>query len=172
MMLPVNCIPCPAPVRHAARHVAHHVHHRVFRPVGRRVHHVAHHVVHHAPRIVAYGCCAAAVGGLGGALVAPPGGYFVPPAIAEAPPVGGYGGTAQGWPEMPTYSGLGGGVAIGGGGAVMIPVYNKMPTPQLLDTRPVVFPRKPPTSVPEPSSVAVFLLPGLWVLWARRRMRA
>jgi hypothetical protein len=78
---------------------------------------------------------------------------------------------------MPTYSGLGGGVAIGGGGAVMIPVYNKMPAPQLLEVSPPIVSTHgaPPiqtTSVPEPSSVAVFLLPGLWVLWVRRRMRA
>lgn len=177
-MLLAGCIPCPAPVHHAARHVARHIHRRVFRPVGHRVHHVAHHIAHRAPRIVAYGCCAAAVGGLGGALVAPPGGYFAPPAVAEAPPVGGYGGTARGWPEMPAYSGLGGGIAIGGGGAAMIPVYGKTPSPELLGVQPNIY--TPPTTrhtenvppvtkVPEPASLALLLLPAGAVVLIRRR---
>lgn len=176
MRLPVDCIPCPAPVRHAARHVAQHVHRRVFRPIGRRMHHVAHHVVHRAPRIIAYGCCAAAAGGLGGALVAPPGGFFVPPAIAEAPPVGGYGGVAQGWPEMPAYSGTGGGVAIVGGGAAFIPAYYGRPPVQPLGAAPYIggthgaAPIRT-TSVPEPASALLLLAPiaGLAVV---RRVRA
>lgn len=165
-MLPVNCIPCPAPVRHAAHHAARHIR-RALKSIGRRMHRAAHHVAHHTSRIVAYGCCAAAVGGLGGALVAPPGGYFVPPEIAEAQPAN----TTQGWPEMPAYSG------IGGGGAAFIPIYSNA-RPQLLQVSPPIGGTRgttPPintTSIPEPSSVALFLLPGLWVLLLRRRMRA
>jgi hypothetical protein len=138
------------------------------------VHHVAHAVIHHAPRIVAYGCCVAAVGGLGGALVAPPGGYFAPPAIAEAPPVGGYGGVAQGWPQMPAYSGTGGGVVIGGGGAAFIPAYYGKPPVQSLGAAPSIYgthgaPPIKTTSVPEPASALLLLAPIAGLAVVRRR---
>lgn len=161
----IRCIPCPAPVRH----FAHHFHHHALRPIGRHVHHVA----HHTPRIIAYGCCVAAIGGMGGALVAPPGGFFPAPSASYAPDTGGGGvpgagsaggyGGSQGWPEMPAYSGSIGGVGgIGGGGAVLIPTYSNT-HPSLLSVPPNVLRGGPPiahtTSVPEPSSFALLLVP-------------
>jgi len=147
----IRCIPCPAPVRHVARTV----HRRVFRPIGRHLHHIW----HHAPRIIAYGCCAAAVGGMGAAIVAPPGGFFpqapgaAPTVYAQAPG----GGGSQGWPEMPAYSG------IGGGGVVLIPTYSNA-HPALLSVPPNVLRSTPPaathtTNVPEPSTFALLLVP-------------
>lgn len=145
----IRCIPCPAPVRHIARAI----HRHAFRPVGRHVHRV----IHHVPRVIAYGCCAAAVGGMGAAIVAPPGGYFpqapeaAPAVYAQAP-----GGGSQGWPETPAYSG------IGGGGAVLIPTYSNA-HPTLLSVPPNVLRSGPlathTTNVPEPSTFALLLLP-------------
>jgi hypothetical protein len=142
----IRCIPCPAPVRHVARVV----HRHVLRPIGRHVHHVWHHV----PRVIAYGCCAAAVGGMGAAIVAPPGGYF--PQTPEAAPAT-YAQAPQGWPETPAYSG------IGGGGVVLIPTYSNA-HPALLSVPPNVLRGTPPatthtTNVPEPSTFALLLLP-------------
>jgi len=120
------------------------------------------------------------VGGLGGALVAPPGGFFPAPVASYAPDTGGYGGGGGagaggyggGWPEIPAYSGGIGGVGgIGGGGAVLIPTYSNA-HPALLSTPPNVLNTPPSvthtTSVPEPSSFALLLLPVAGVALLRR----
>jgi hypothetical protein len=127
------------------------------------VRHIAHRIARHSGKLIIAACCAGAIGPGGGALSAAPENA---PHAAYAAPLP----ASAGWPDMPGWSVASG--AAFGNAPVLIPVYERAPSPQLLDTRPVVFPRKPPTNVPEPSSVAVFLLPGLWVLWVRRRMRA
>jgi len=161
-------------VAHAARHVAHHVRraaHHATRPFRHPVRHIAHHALRHPGKIIIAACCAGAIGPGGGALSAAP---TSAPRAAYAAPLP----ASAGWPEMPNYTGMGGGIiGIGGGGAALIPVYGKTPAPQLLEFAPPIASTRgtPPiqtTSVPEPSSVAVFLLPGLWVLLVRRRMQA
>ena len=166
-MLPPGCFPCQAAVARAARHVA-----RVFRHPARRV---AHHVLRHPGKVIIAACCAGAIGPGGGALPAAP---ESAPRAAYAAPLP----AAAGWPEMPGWSvasgaafgGGMGGVALSGNSPVLIPVYSEAPGAALIPTQPASA-RLPSsstthvTSIPEPASFALLLLPAGIVIAIRRR---
>jgi len=184
MTLPANCSPCPPVIAHAARHVARHTiraAHHVTRPFRHPAKHLVHLALRHPGKIIIGVCCAGAVGPAGGALTAPPpnlpaGIYTSPPAIVVAAP------EAPTWPEIPSYSG-GGGIGPGGiygaiaapGGTApsLLPVYGGTPTPTLIPTQPASARLPSPTthltSIPEPATLALLLLPAGIVIAIRRR---
>lgn len=185
MLLPADCFPCPPAIARAMRHIAHsisNVSRRATRPLRHPMRHIAHHIMRHPGKITIAVCCAGAIGPGGGALSAPP--TNSPAAIYAPPPT-------PTWPEIPSYSGgsgYGPGGIYGGGASAyglapsasnnsslpaLIPVYSATPPSEIIPTQPptVRLPSSPThvTSIPEPASFALLLLPAGVVIAIRRR---